>query len=95
MHYNNSIAARRGTPRLTLIAKCTPGHNFSARKSSRQRDIEELERMLITNAISKNRSLMNIRGTRILHEMVDPGMLNTPPGKPNSDVTGFKKILGL
>ncbi|MEI6320070.1 MAG: hypothetical protein WCS09_16250 [Pseudomonadota bacterium] len=94
-HYNNAIAARRGSPRLTLLAKYTPGLKFVKPTSARQRDVEELETLLIANALSRNPDLLNVRDTKLLREMVVPGLLNTPPGQPNAAVKRFKSLLGL
>lgn len=94
-HYSDALAETQGVPYLTFLAKCTPGNSFAKPSKKRQRDIEELEKMLIANALTRNPDLLNVRDTKLLREMVVPGLLNTPRGKPTSATSSFKKLLGL
>ena len=94
-HYNNAIAARKGTPLLTLIPKYTPGSKLVLPSGKSHRAITELETMLIANALSRNSVLLNVKDTKLLKNMVVPGLLNTPKGKPAASVTEFKSLLGL
>lgn len=93
-HYDNCIAARRGTPLLTLIPKFTQADNFAQPNGSSQRDIATLEKMLIGACLQKNRELVNARDTKIFREMVVPGYLNTPQGGVAKSVREFKKLVG-
>lgn len=94
VHYNHALAQRKGTPVLTLIAKCTPGGKFVIPTGSAHRDIEFLETMLIASSLGRNENLYNVRDTKLLREMVVPGFLNTPQGKAASAVSEFKKLIG-
>ncbi|MEF3083063.1 hypothetical protein V3391_12690 [Luteimonas sp. SMYT11W] len=94
-HYNNAIAARKGTPLLTVIPKYTPKWSLSSPNPSGHRDIQQLEVMLIGNCLTRNKSLLNLRDTKLLREMVVPGLLNSPKGKPANEVQEFKELLGL
>jgi hypothetical protein len=94
VHYNNAIAARKGTPLLTLVAKYTPKGKIINPTGSDHRDIGFLEAMLISRCLSRNASLYNARDTKILREMVVPGLLNTPQGKSVSSVLEFRALVG-
>ncbi|WP_457953719.1 hypothetical protein [Achromobacter xylosoxidans] len=94
-HYNNAIAARRGTPLLTIIPKYTPGGWLSAPNGKGHRDVQKLEAMLISNCLRRNRGLLNLKDTKILREMMVPGLLNSPPGTPAREVAAFKALLGV
>lgn len=95
VHYNNVVADRKGTPLLTLIAKYTPSGRLSGPISSEQRDIQFLETMLISCCLARNSELYNIKDTKLLREMVVPGLLNTPQGKSNSSVLDFRALIGM
>lgn len=94
-HYNNAIAARKGTPFLTLIPKYTPNWKLSSPNNRGHRDIQQLEVMLIGNCLTRNKNLLNVSDTKLLREMMVHGLLNSPPGKPKSEVRDFKSLLGL
>lgn len=54
-----------------------------------------LENMLIGIAIKKNSHLLNIKGTKIIREMVVPGIINSTQGKPDNAVQAFKQAMGV
>jgi hypothetical protein len=93
-HYNYAIAERKGTPLLTLVVKRTPGSKIIGPTAKKHRDIEFLENMLIGNCLSRNPSLSNVRDTKLLKEMVVPGLFNTPQGKQASHVAEFRALIG-
>ena len=93
-HYNNAIAARKGTPLLTLVAKYTPRGKLVRPTGGSHRDVQHLETMLIGNCLGRNYSLQNVKDTRLLREMVVPGLLNSPKGKPSETVRAFKALIG-
>ena len=93
-HYNNAIASRKGTPLLTLVAKYTPKKKLVGPTGNEHRDIQFLEAMLIANCLSRNEALFNARATKLLREMVVPGMLNTPRGKTSTSVETFRTLIG-
>jgi len=93
-HYNNAIAARKGTPLLTLVAKYTPGGKLVRPTGGSHRDIQQLETMLIGNCLGRNGKLLNVKDTKLLREMVVPGLLNSPKGKPPATVRAFKSLIG-
>lgn len=95
VHYNNATAKRKGTPLLTLIAKYTPGGKIVTPTGSRKhQDIKFLEAMLISNCLRRNGDLYNFKDTKLLREMVVPGLLNTPAGKCASSVARFRELIG-
>jgi hypothetical protein len=94
VHYNNAIASRKGTPRLTLIAKYTPAGKLVNPTGNEHRDIQFLEMMLLSSCLGRNADLYNIRDTKLLREMVVPGLLNTPKGKLTASCSDFRDLIG-
>jgi len=94
-HYNDAAAGRKGTPYLFLIAKITNGGKFSKVSGNGHRDIQFLENMLIAACIQRNSYLLNIKDTKLLREMVVPGLLNNPPGPNPGSVNELKRLIGL
>ena len=94
-HYNDAIAKKAVTPLLILLPKSTDNGNYSKPSSNGHNDIGILENMLIGIAIKKNPNILNIKGTKIFREMVIPGILNSPQGKPDKNVICFKQALGV
>jgi hypothetical protein len=95
VHYNNVLANQRGTPMITFISKYTPGGKLLNPTGNQHRDIRFLERMLISNCLQRNIYVSNARDTKLLREMVVPGLLNTPMGMPYSSVSAFKNLIGV
>jgi hypothetical protein len=93
-HYNNAIAARKGTPLLTLVAKYTPGGTLVRPKGVDHPEIRHLETMIIGNCLGRNEKLLNVKDTKFLRKMVVPGLLNSPKGKPPATVQAFKALIG-
>ncbi|KVX04425.1 hypothetical protein ASL22_07145 [Alcaligenes faecalis] len=94
-HYNNAISARKGTALLTVVPRYTPKNKISTPNPSGYKDIQQLEKMLIGNCLTRNKDLLNLRDTKLLREMIVPGLINTPPGKPPKEIQAFKALLGL
>ena len=94
VHYNNVVSERKGTPLLTLVSKYTPGGKLLNPTGNSHRDIEFLESLLISNCLARNPDLYNKRDTKLLREMVVPGLLNTPQGKAAASVSSFKDLVG-
>jgi len=94
VHYNNAIAKRKGTPLLTLIAKYTPRRKLINPTGNGHRDIQFLEAMLISSCLGRNADLYNARYTKLLREMVVPGLLNTPKGKATASVSELRALIG-
>jgi hypothetical protein len=93
-HYNNAIANRKGTPLLTLIAKYNPSQKLVTPTGNGHRDIQFLEAMLISTCLGRNAELFNVRDTKLLREMVVPGLINTSQGKAAASVSDFKALIG-
>jgi hypothetical protein len=94
VHYNDAITGRKGRPLLTLIAKYTPNWKIVSPTGNAHRDIQFLEKMLISNCLSRNPNLYNVRDTKLLREMVVHGLLNTPQGKARQSVSEFQALVG-
>lgn len=94
VHYNNVVSERKGTPLLTLVSKYTPSGKILNPTGNTHRDIQFLESLLIANCLARNPVLFNTRDTKLLREMVVPGLLNTPPGKSAASVANFRNLVG-
>jgi hypothetical protein len=94
VHYNNVVSERKGTPLLTLVSKYTPGGKLLNPTGNSHRDIQFLEALLIANCMARNGDLYNKRDTKLLREMVVPGLLNTAAGKSPSSVVAFRNLVG-
>lgn len=95
INYNETIAARKGTPVLTLVPKFTTTGRFARRGKNGHSDIQFLEKMLIGLAVRRNANLVNIKNTRLLKEMIVPGILNNPKGRNKLPVKNFKSLMGV
>ena len=94
-HYNTATAAMKGTPLLTLIAKYTPSGRIVTPRAGGHRDVQFLESMLISTCIRRNPDLYNKRDTKLLREMMVPGLLNTPHGMTYASVAAFRDLVGV
>lgn len=95
--YNSVLqAGKKGTPVLFLFSRITPERSaFSRPSSSNHRDIQYLEKMLITLALDRNPDLVNINETKMLRNLVVPGLINTPQGKLSKAAQAAKSLLGF
>ena len=96
-HYDHVLVGRKGTPLLTLLAKYTSDsyERYARPSANGHRDIQFLEKHLISLAIRRNPDLRNIQDTKFLRRMVVHGVLNTPPGRQASSVSELKNLLQL
>lgn len=93
--YNEALAQISGNPSVLLLPKLTPGGRFASPTSRGHADIRLLENMLIGSALSRNSSLQNVKGTRLLREMNVPGFLNSRQGQARANlVQAFKRAVG-
>ena len=82
-----------GTPLLYFVTMLTPSGRFSQPSKQGNAAISFLERWLIGQALNKNPVLCNLKDTKFLKELVVPGLLHSPPGKPKSAATELRRIL--
>jgi hypothetical protein len=94
VHYNDLLAARRGTPMMTFVSKYTPGGKLLNPTGNTHRDIRFLERLLISNCLKRNPKVSNSRDTKLLREMSVPGLMNSAQGKEFSSVSEFRYLIG-
>ena len=94
LNYNDALNGRKGTPILTLIAKYTGTERFSKPSKNGYSDIRFLENILIGICIRRNPNLLNIKKTKLLKEMIVPGLLNNPPGRDLAEVKEFRSVIG-
>ena len=80
---------------MIFIAKMTPSGRFATGNGNGHADIAFLERMLIGIALEQNIDLLNKRNTKMLRDMVVPGILNSGPGAPRGPVSALRNCLGL
>ena len=77
---------------LTLITKYTEKGRLS--KPAKNDDIDFLEKALIIKCLERNKSLINIKDTRLIKEMVVPGFINNPQGAKPKEVKQFVELIG-
>lgn len=95
-NYNKSLISKKQvTPVLQLLVRTTASGRISKPSKSGHLDIHKLETMLIGRALSRNPELFNVSQTKMLREMIVPGLMNDSRGKPTKAVSEFKKLLGL
>jgi hypothetical protein len=95
-YYNEVLVDRKGTPLLFLLPRLTKSRmKFSKPTKGSYRDIDFLETMLIGMALERNRDLMNVKKTKLLRELVVPGIINTPPERPSRPVLDLQNALGM
>ena len=94
LNYNEAIASRKGTPVLTLLPRFTATGRYAKPSKNGHADIQLLEKMLIGMAIRRNSNLLNIKNTKLLKEMIVPGVLNTPRGRQQPTVKNLKALMG-
>ena len=61
----------------------------------RYRDVEFLETLLIATALERNKDLTNIKKTKLLREMIVPGVINSPQARPTMAVRDLRNPVGL
>lgn len=93
--YNDSLASKKGTPILFLIARRTSKDKFAKPGKNGHKDIEYLESIMIGMALDKNPELLNIKKTGFLRRMCVPCIVNTPKGPPSKPEGEFKKAMGI
>jgi len=92
-YYNEVVANRNCIPTLFFIAKTTENGKFVKPSKKGYTDVDFLERLLIGAALRKNKNLFNVKESKNLKEMIVPGFINSPPGKPTIAVSKFIKVL--
>jgi hypothetical protein len=71
------------------------GKKFSKPTNAGYRDIDFLQTLLIGMALERNDNLLNVRDTKLLREMVAPGVINSPRARPTGPVVDLRNALGL
>ena len=83
-HYMDALdQTKKGTPVIHHLARMTPNGKFSKPKRGTLNDIELLEVYLISLALSQNSDLCNVKNTNFQREVIVPGSVNSPKGRPN------------
>ena len=84
----------KGTPVLILVARCTPKTGKLAKPPNpKSGEADYVEQLLINKALSKNPQLANIKNTRFFRDIIVPGVLNSPKGKPSPGSKLLKSVL--
>lgn len=93
--YNSVLQTQQGTPTMYFYARVTQTRvSWSLPSKSAHRDIAYLERMLIGQALKRNKRLYNVVDTTLLRTMIVPGLLNTPPGSLRRSDKELKQVFG-
>ena len=91
--YHDVCNGIKGTPVLILVARCTPkGKLVKGKLKISEADF--VEQLLIRKALSKNGKLANIKNTSFTKEIILPGVLNNPKGKPGPGSKLLSRVLG-
>ena len=92
-HYNDVIAAQRGTPILQFLARVTDGGKLS--KSKDQREIDYMETILIGMAYYENTDLKNTKVAKSAGKLIIPGITGGEgKGRPSEAIQVLKTTLG-
>jgi hypothetical protein len=95
-YYNEILLEHNGTPLLFLLPRLTnAGIKFARPTVCRYPDVDFLEKLLISRALERNPELVNRKATKLLREMVVPGVINSPRGAPPRSVLDLQNALGL
>jgi hypothetical protein len=95
-YYNECLIDHHGRPLLFLLPRLTDsGRKFSKPTSSGYRDIDFLKTMLIGMALERNFNLLNVKKTKLLREMIVPGVINSPQARPTGPVLNLRNALEL
>lgn len=92
--YMRSLDGRQGSPQLTFLPKFTMTGKYAKCGKNAKMDVRFLENLLIGLAIQRNPKLANIKKTKLLKDMIVPGVLNTPQGRQVKSVYAMKRLLG-
>jgi hypothetical protein len=89
--FNSALNKMHGKPYLVFLCKLTNTGRFAKRGINGHKASRFLEDLLIGMALANNPSLENIRGTKLMKELVVPGIINTPQGKAKKKSVQFLK----
>lgn len=91
-HYNEVVAATKGTPIIQLLARVTAGGKLS--KSIKESEIDYMEKILIGMAFHQNKELKNTKVAKLAGKLVIPGITGGEGrGKPSEAVRALKRTL--
>jgi hypothetical protein len=95
-YYNEVLVDHSGSALLFLLPRLTGSREkFSKPSKLGYRDVEFLEIMLIALALERNSDLTNIKNTKLLREMIVPGIMNSPQARPTKAVSDLRNALGI
>ncbi len=89
--FNSALNKRKGKPYLVFLSKLTKKGRFAKPGINGHKATRFLEDLLIGMALINNSSLENIKGTKLMKELVVPGIINTPQGKAKKASVQFLK----
>lgn len=92
-HFNNVVAGRKGIPVLFLLPQVTKNGTFRKPTKSKRPAISALESLLIGMAMSRNRRMVNIKGTKMARNLQVEGFLNTPRRAKGGPAGHLRKVL--
>lgn len=95
-HYNHALGQKVGVkPQLFFLAKSTPSGRFAKPSSNSHKDIEFLETLMFGVALKRNPKLRNAKSTKLLKNLVVPGVINSPRRSPTIPERAMKVAFGL
>jgi hypothetical protein len=94
-HYNDIVGKFKGKPLLFLISKVTGNGSFVKPSKNSNGPISALENMMIGMSIAKNKDLLNLKGTKMMRELIVHGVINANQGNPGVASSELRIILGI
>ena len=89
-YYNEIRRPQRGADIVPLAAVDQLGEKFSKPTRSGYCDIDFLE-ILLSGMALEQKNLANIKKTKLLREMIVPGVINSPQARPTGPVIDLRK----
>ena len=94
--YNDVLANYdRGTPVILLTARTTNNGRLCRPTRNEYEDVRALEKILIGLAYKKNWNICNVQGTRLLGDLVVPGIFNSDNRRITGPTRSLRLALGL
>lgn len=94
LHYNDALLRfKKCTPLLYLVAMVTPKGKYVKPSTKKSQSIAFLEILLISRALKKNPDLLNVKGTKLLKELVVEGYINRGVGVPSQQAQELSRVL--
>lgn len=93
--FHELLEGRKGTPLLYFYPKMNDsGMKFASVRKTGNSSIIFLENMLIGMALERNSNLLNVSNTKMLKNLIVPGLINSGKGKLKTSAKDLKMLMG-